>query len=83
MTVEKMVALLRAGGFSCAHDAFTDSEGVGYLLSKSQSQLRAWRRARIGPPWMLIGRPRYDLEKLAEWLNAGGFAAKQQPGALK
>jgi hypothetical protein len=73
VTIESLVAKLRAERHWCAGSQFTDPSGCGFLLDVDVRTLRRWRARRVGPAW-IAGGPRlvrYDLTDIVAWLNAG------------
>jgi hypothetical protein len=73
MNVPQMIELLKAANHPCWLGMYTDEHGAAFLLQPTSLRtLRDWRRRGCGPGWDRTTRVRYDLEKLAAWLEAGG-----------
>lgn len=86
MNADRLAQMLAAGEKSCWLGMYTDETGVSFLLEVSCRTLQRWRSSGKGPPWEFTSKVRYDLEKLALWLDAGGekkcLASRRQPPPL-
>jgi hypothetical protein len=76
LTADIVIAKLRAGELFIAADVFCDEHGLAFITGASVRTVREWRRQRIGPQAISAARWLYDIETVAAWLNAGGFACE-------
>ena len=60
---------------------FTEAELAQQLPRCNVRKLRTWRRLRVGPPWLLLGRETIYLRASVEkWMAANeGVVRKQRP----